>query len=76
MIQTFKPPIQRCRPTRAMKAGTGTHCPVSGPWSPDGNPQDSQVFFEGSVLPSFEGAPVVWVLGPETEQALAWQSSR
>ena len=65
MIQTFKAPTLRCRPTRAMTAGTGTHCPVSGRWSPDGELQDSQVFFEGSLVPSFEGTPVVWVQEPE-----------
>jgi hypothetical protein len=65
MIQTFKAPALRCRPTRAMTADTGTHCPVSGRWSPDGELPHSQVFFEGSLMPPFEGAPVVWVLGPD-----------
>ena len=68
MIQTFKTPTLRCRPTRAMTAGTGTHCPVSGRWSPGGELQDSQVFFEGSLMPSFDGAPVAWVLGPEPDR--------
>lgn len=62
MIQTFKAPSLRCRPARPMTAGTGTHCPASGRWSPNGQFQDSQVFFEGSVMPTFDGAPVVWVL--------------
>jgi hypothetical protein len=65
MIQTFKSPILGCRPPRIMTANTGAHCPVSGRWSPEGALQDSQEFFEGSVMPPFEGAPVVWVLGPE-----------
>lgn len=65
MIQDIKPPTMRCRPARAMTAGTGTHCPVSGWWSPNGELQDSQVFFEGCLMPSFEGAPAVWVLGPD-----------
>jgi hypothetical protein len=65
MIQTFKAPSLRCRPTRPMTAGTGTHCPTSGHWSPNGELQDSQVFFEGSVMPTFDGAPVVWVLDPD-----------
>jgi hypothetical protein len=67
MIQTFTAPSLRCRPTRAMTAGTGTHCPISGRWSPDGELQDSQVFFEGSLMPPFEGEPVVWVLGPDPD---------
>jgi hypothetical protein len=65
MIQTFKSPILGCRTSRKLTADTGTHCPVSGRWSPDGAQQGSQEFFEGSVMPPFEGVPVVWVLGPE-----------
>ncbi len=68
MIQTFKAPALRCRSSRAMTAGTGTHCPASGRWSPDGEPQHGQVFFEGSVMPPFDGAPVVWVLGPDPDR--------
>ena len=68
MIQTFKAPTLRCRPFRAMTAGTGTHCPASGRWSPIGKVQDGQVFFEGSLMPSFDGAPVVWVLAPEADK--------
>jgi hypothetical protein len=68
MSQTFTPRTVRCRPARAMTAGTGTHCPASGRWSPNGELQDSQVFFEGSVMPPFEGAPAVWVLGLEPDR--------
>lgn len=68
MIQTFKAPSRRCRPVRTMTAGTGTHCPAGGQWSPNGELQDSQVFFEGSLMPSFDGAPVVWVLVPEPDK--------
>ncbi|MET4591819.1 hypothetical protein [Arthrobacter sp. 754] len=64
MIQTLKSPVPLCHSSRTMTAGTGTHCPASGPWSPDGDLQHSQVFFEGSVMPTFDGAPVEWVLGP------------
>jgi len=67
MIQTFNPPAKRCRPARSLTSATGTHCPASGRWSPNGELQESQVFFEGSVMPPFEGAPVVWVLGPEPD---------
>ena len=62
MIQTFKAPPLRCRATRTMTAGTGTHCPASGQWSPNGQLQDSQVFLEGSLMPTFDGVPVAWVL--------------
>jgi hypothetical protein len=51
-----------------MTAGTGTHCPASGRWSPDGERQHGQIFFEGSVMPPFDGAPVVWVLGPDPDR--------
>ncbi|MBT2250764.1 hypothetical protein JHV56_18920 [Arthrobacter sp. BHU FT2] len=65
MMSTLKAAAIRCRSSRPATAGTGTHCPISGQWHPAGEPQNSQLFFEGSLMPSFEGAPVVWVLGPE-----------
>ncbi|MCU1515458.1 MAG: hypothetical protein JWQ75_179 [Pseudarthrobacter sp.] len=65
MIQTRKSPTMLCRSFRSLTAGTGTHCPASGRWSPDGEQQHVQVFFEGSVMPTFDGAPVVWVLAPD-----------
>jgi hypothetical protein len=68
MIQTFKAPALRCRPARARTAGTGTHCPASGHWSPDGRLPQGQLFFEGSVMPPFDGAPVVWVLLPDADR--------
>lgn len=68
MIQTFKSPALLCRSSRALRAGTGTHCPASGRWSPNGEQQHGQVFFEGSVMPTFDGAPVVWVLGPDPDR--------
>ncbi|KQQ94860.1 hypothetical protein ASF72_19780 [Arthrobacter sp. Leaf141] len=67
MIQSVKAPTLRCRPLRAMTAVTGTHCPASGRWSPNGEAQKGQVFFEGSLMPSFGGAAVVWVLAPEAD---------
>ncbi len=67
MISTYMATAQRCRPSRPMTAGTGTHCPVSGQWNPAGDQQNGQVFFEGSLMPSFDGAPVVWVLDPEAD---------
>lgn len=67
MMSTFKASKPRCRSTRPLTAGTGTHCPASGRWNPAGEPRHGQVFFEGSLMPSFAGAPVVWVLEPETD---------
>ena len=63
MIQAFKAPNLRCRPARPMTARTGTHCLASGQWSPNGELKHGQAIFEGSVMPTFDGAPVVWVLG-------------
>ncbi|WP_152642614.1 hypothetical protein [Pseudarthrobacter chlorophenolicus] len=67
MMSAFKATKQRCRSARPMTAGTGTHCPASGRWNPAGESQNGQVFFEGSLMPSFAGAPVVWVLEPEAD---------
>ena len=41
-------------------ASTGSHCPVSGLWSPDADPHTVLSFFEGHVLPAFDGVPTVW----------------
>jgi hypothetical protein len=68
MISTFKATALRCRPSRTTTAGTGTHCPVSGRWNPAGDQQNGQVFFEGSLMPSYDGTPVVWVLDPEADR--------
>ncbi len=68
MISTFKAIALRCRSSLAMTAGTGTHCPVSGRWNPYGDQPNGQLFFEGSLMPSFEGAPVVWVLDPAADR--------
>ncbi|GAA2872630.1 hypothetical protein [Paenarthrobacter ilicis] len=50
--------LLRERATRVMP--TGSHCPASGLWSPDAQPDVVQVFTEGSVLPAFDGMPTVW----------------
>ncbi|WP_258804589.1 hypothetical protein [Pseudarthrobacter sp. NS4] len=39
---------------------TGSHCPVSGLWSPDRDPHTVLSFFEGHVFPAFDGVPTVW----------------
>jgi hypothetical protein len=41
-------------------ASTGSHCPASGLWSPDADPHTVLSFFEGHVLPAFDGVPTVW----------------
>jgi hypothetical protein len=68
MISTFTATALRCRSSLPKTAGTGTHCPVSGTWNPAGDQQSGQLFFEGSLMPPFAGAPVVWVLDPEAER--------
>jgi len=68
MISIFKATVLRCRSSRALTAGTGTHCPVSGRWNPNGDQLNGQVFSEGSLMPSFDGAPAVWMLDPEADR--------
>lgn len=68
MMSTLKTSRRRCRQSRPMTAGTGTHCPVSGQWNPDGDRQNGHVFYEGSLMPSYSGAPVLWVLEPDTDR--------
>ena len=41
-------------------ASTGSHCPASGLWSPDADPHTVLWFFEGHMLPAFDGVPTVW----------------
>jgi hypothetical protein len=45
---------------QAASAPTGTHCPASGSWIPDGAPQEAHTFFEGQVLPAYLGEPTMW----------------
>ncbi|MGF9650293.1 hypothetical protein AAIH32_20235 [Pseudarthrobacter oxydans] len=44
----------------APSTATGSHCPVSGLWSPDQDPHTVLSFFEGHVFPAFDGVPTVW----------------
>ena len=39
---------------------TGSHCPVSGLWSPEADRRTVLSFFEGQVFPAFDGVPTVW----------------
>ncbi|MCD4850487.1 hypothetical protein WBN73_15505 [Paenarthrobacter sp. CCNWLY172] len=50
--------LLRERATRTMP--TGSHCPASGLWSPDSDPDAVQVFPEGHVLPAHNGVATVW----------------
>ncbi|MDD7834537.1 MULTISPECIES: hypothetical protein [Paenarthrobacter] len=50
--------LLRERATRVMP--TGSHCPASGLWSPDCEPDTVQVFAEGHVLPAYNGVPTLW----------------
>ncbi|MHC6594016.1 hypothetical protein [Arthrobacter sp. C152] len=68
MISSLRTSTLRCRSSRPMLAGTGTHCPASGWWSPDGDPRNGQQFFEGSLMPTFKGKPVVWALDPDSDR--------
>ncbi|MFJ5958333.1 hypothetical protein ACIQC5_20540 [Paenarthrobacter sp. NPDC092416] len=54
--------LLRERATRVMP--TGSHCPASGMWSPDSDPDSVQAFPEGHVLPAHNGVPTTWRLQP------------
>jgi hypothetical protein len=45
---------------QAAPASTGTHCPASGLWIPEGAPHEAHTFFEGQVLPAYQGEPTMW----------------
>ena len=64
MVSTMKR-IALLKERQASPAGnpstaTGSHCPVSGLWSPDHDPHTVLSFFEGHVFPAFDGVPTVW----------------
>ena len=44
----------------ASSTATGSHCPVSGLWSPDHDPHSVLYLFEGHVFPTFDGLQTVW----------------
>lgn len=67
MISSLRTSILRCRTSRPILADTGTHCPASGRWSPNGDPRNGQLLFEGSLMPTFKGKPVVWAFLPDTD---------
>ena len=50
--------LLRERATRTMP--TGSHCPASGLWSPDSDPDAVQVFPEGHVLPAHNVEATLW----------------
>lgn len=54
---------------QARTAMTGEHCPLSGWWSPDNfwwlpdNLEREKLFIaEGSIMPPYEGKPVLWTV--------------
>jgi hypothetical protein len=51
---------RKAAPAGAPSTATGSHCPVSGLWSPDRDPHTVLSFFEGHVFPAFDGVPTVW----------------
>jgi hypothetical protein len=51
---------RQAAPAGTASTSTGSHCPVSGLWSPDHDPHTVLSFFEGHVFPAFDGVPTVW----------------
>jgi hypothetical protein len=52
---------------RAARSGaSGSHCPATGPWSPEGEPQIVQPFSEGHVFPAYNGIATTWRPADET----------
>lgn len=45
---------------------TGSHCPATGLWSPEGEPQVVQPFSEGHVFPAYNGKATAWHPADET----------
>ncbi|HKU29797.1 MULTISPECIES: hypothetical protein [Arthrobacter] len=52
--------LLRERASAASTGSTGSHCPASGQWSPEGEPHIVHTFFEGHVFPTHNGAATVW----------------
>lgn len=57
MIQTALP----TRPTTTM-AATGDHAPTSGWWRPDEDPQPFRYLQQGEIMPSLDGARILWTV--------------
>lgn len=52
----------RVRTDATMTAVTGTHCPVNGFWTPQGQ-RGSEIFiFEGTVMPTHDSVATTWTL--------------
>lgn len=52
--------LLRERAATAVSGSTGSHCPASGQWSPEGEPHVVHTFFEGHLFPAHNGAATVW----------------
>ncbi|MCP2046587.1 UNVERIFIED_ORG: hypothetical protein J3D58_000659 [Paenarthrobacter nicotinovorans] len=43
-----------------LTAGTGSHCPISGMWAPEGDVGKSMQLLEGSIMPARGDLAVDW----------------
>jgi len=52
---------------RAARSGaTGSHCPATGLWTPEEEPQVKQSFSEGQLFPAYNGMAIRWRPADET----------
>lgn len=56
-----QPGADRSRRSR-YTAGTGSHCPISGIWAPEGDVEKSMQLLEGSIMPPRGDVAVDWEL--------------
>lgn len=56
-----QPETDRSRRSR-YTAGTGSHCPISGIWAPEGDVAKSMQLLEGSIMPARGDSAVDWEL--------------
>jgi hypothetical protein len=47
---------------QARTAGTGDHCPLNGWWLPADIQLEKLFIAEGSIMPPYEGSPVLWTM--------------
>ncbi len=50
------------RPAQRLTAETGTHCPLSGLWAPNGEEAARANVLEGSIMPTYRSDRVQWTL--------------
>ncbi|PRB41057.1 hypothetical protein CQ020_14240 [Arthrobacter sp. MYb23] len=56
-----QPGTDRSRRSR-FTAGTGSHCPISGIWAPEGDIEKSMRLLEGNIMPARGDSAVDWQL--------------